>query len=174
MVLGNLLYYKFVLSVCTRVWQPFFKWRFTQPGGHQQTRRLLGQTKRSYWEEWEGARVTGEASRQREQRGRPVPSLGHVRYAPPGTTLSPEGPPPSRPGLDPEMRDGEFGKRLTKEAVNHGPEATRMPTTGLKPGASQGPRSGPCLSLCLEKPEACLGLLRVRGGAGTRSLTCYF
>lgn len=72
------------------------------------------------------------------------------------------------------MRDGEFGKRLTKEAVNHGPEATRMPTTGLKPGASQGPRSGPCLSLCLEKPEACLGLLRVRGGAGTGSLTCYF
>lgn len=103
-----------------------------------------------------------------EQRGSPVPSLEHVRYAPPGTTLSPEGPSPSRPGLDTEMRDGEFGKHL-KEAVNHRPEATRTQTTGLNPGASQGPRSGPCLSLCPEKPEACLGLLRVRGGAQTGS-----
>lgn len=36
------------------------------------------------------------------------------------------------------MRDGEFGKRLTKEAVNHGPEATRMPTTGLEAWGESG------------------------------------
>ena len=34
-----------------------------------------------------GTWVRGDASRQREQHSRPVPSLGDIRHSPPGTTL---------------------------------------------------------------------------------------